>query len=353
MDGRRTWALAGLCAALVCGDALAQPGPTQAALNDAGRSTDWLHVNHDYAGQRFVDVDLIDRGNVADLAPVCHFELDFKRAFYTAPLVHRGVIYVTTTRQTIALDAATCELRWHHQAVPHDIHDWDLTQASPLFSIEIDGRPRDLVVSVGKEGVLRALDRDTGVLVYDVPVTTLKNVDKALTHEGVHACPGVLGGVQWNGPAYHPGLDLLVVPSVDWCGTYNKHLDAIYRPGEPYMGGGFRHDPVDAARGWLVAIDAGTGAIRWRYGADAPMVAGATATAAGLVFAGDLGGHVLALDARDGTVLYRHDLGAPLAGGVVTYAAGGRQYLAVVSGTATRFWRVPVRPARVTVFALK
>ena len=35
-------------------------GPTQGELNAAGtNTTDWLVTNHDYAGQRYVDLDLI------------------------------------------------------------------------------------------------------------------------------------------------------------------------------------------------------------------------------------------------------------------------------------------------------
>ena len=42
-------------------------------------------------------------------------------------------------------------------------------------------------------------------------MTTIKNADAPVTTKGTHACPGVLGGVEWNGPAYHPGANALVV----------------------------------------------------------------------------------------------------------------------------------------------
>jgi alcohol dehydrogenase (cytochrome c) len=62
------------------------------------------------------------------------------------------------------------------------------------------------------------------------------------------------------------------------------------------------------------------------------MVAGVTATAGDVIFAGGLTGDLLALDAKTGQVLLRLDLGGPAGGGVVTYSARGVQNVAVVSG---------------------
>jgi alcohol dehydrogenase (cytochrome c) len=61
-------------------------------------------------------------------------------------------------------------------------------------------------------------------------------------------------------------------------------------------------------------------------------VAGVTATAGDVIFAGELSGDLLALDARSGKVLVRLPLGGPAGGGVVTYRARGAQNVAVVSG---------------------
>jgi alcohol dehydrogenase (cytochrome c) len=62
------------------------------------------------------------------------------------------------------------------------------------------------------------------------------------------------------------------------------------------------------------------------------MVAGVTATAGDVVFAGELTGDLLALDAKTGKALLRSPLGGPAGGGVVTYTARGVQSVAVVSG---------------------
>jgi alcohol dehydrogenase (cytochrome c) len=237
----------------------------------------------------------------------------------------------------LALDVRTGSLRWFHQMVPHDTHDWDFTHAGPLFRTTIRGAVRSVVAAVGKDGVLRVLDRETHDLLYETPVTTRENVDAPVTAAGTYACPGFWGGVQWNGPAYHPGLQLLFVNAVDWCSTYKAIDEVRYIRGRNYLGGAAVLDPIEKASGWLTAVDAGTGAIRWRYHSPAPLVAAIATTAGSLVFTGELTGDFLALDARTGDVLYRFNTGGPVGAGVISYAVGGKQYVAVLSGRPSRF----------------
>jgi alcohol dehydrogenase (cytochrome c) len=256
------------------------------------------------------------------------------------------------TNSLLALDARTGKLQWYYQAVPADFHDWDLTQVSPLFEARVAGKVRKLVTTAGKDGLVHVLDRETREHLYEVPVTTRKNPDVPLNSEqGVYACPGVLGGVQWNGPAYNPPLNSLFVNAVDWCSTFRKAKE--FRAGlGGFMGGTAALDPPERARGWLTAIDASTGNIRWKYESSRPMLAAVTTTSAGLIFTGELTGDFLVLDARDGKVLYRFNTGGPLNGGIITYAINGRQYIAVNSGNATGFWRAARASATVLLFAL-
>jgi len=165
-------------------------------------------------------------------------------------------------------------------------------------------------------------------------------------------CPGTLGGVQWHGPAFNPITNMLYVNSVDWCATFKKAEELRQVPGQLYMGGTSVLDPVEQGRGWLTAIDASTGTIRWRYESRRPLLAAVTTTSAGLLFTGELDGDFLVFDARDGTVLYRFNTGGAMNGGIVTYQSGGTQYVAVTSGSATRFWRTPVGSATVIIFSV-
>jgi alcohol dehydrogenase (cytochrome c) len=256
------------------------------------------------------------------------------------------------TNSLVALDVRTGALRWYKQTVPNDSHDWDLTQVSPIFSTSIGGRTRALVATVGKDGILRTLDRETHDIVYSAPVTTIANADAPVTTTGTHACPGVLGGVEWNGPAFNPGTGMLYVGAVDWCTTFWAAEVLRHIPGRMYMGGSWQLDPT--AQGWITALDAATGAQRWRYRSSEPVVGAVTTTSGNLVFAGEVGGDFIALDAKNGKVLYRFNTGGGIGGGIVSYALAGKQYVAVASGRpGTQFLRANPGTPTLFVFTLK
>jgi len=236
----------------------------------------------------------------------------------------------------IALDVRTGELAWYDQLVPADDHDWDLTQVSPLYRTRVNGEERDLIATVGKDGILRVIDRDSHERLFETPVTTIKNAEAPVTTVGTWACPGILGGVEWSGPAYNPGTNMLYTPAVDWCATFIMAEEVRYIEGENYLGGEVELD--DDWQGWVTAVDASDGTVRWKYRSDRPMVASVTTTAGGLVLTGELNGDFLVLDAADGEVLFRFYTGGPIGGGVVSYEIEGKQYIAVMSGLPSGFW---------------
>lgn len=243
------------------------------------------------------------------------------------------------TCSMIALDVNTGKLRWHFQAVPHDTHDWDLTQVSPLFTTKVRGVERDLIAVAGKDGLLRVLDRVSHAVLYSVPFTRRENVDVPVTTNPVHVFPGSLGGEEWSGPAYNRITDMLYVPSVEYGCTFVKAEEPPALSGKDlYLGGTFTFDPWEQARGSLTAFDAATGKQRWTYRSGAPMLAGVCTTSGGLVFTGEHGQDFLALDARTGEVLYRFNTGGPVAGGVVSYSVNGKQYVAAISGYVSPFF---------------
>ena len=256
------------------------------------------------------------------------------------------------TSGMVVLNARTGKLLWYRQQVPHDIRNWDLTHARPLYQARVKGAQRRLVAMVGKSGLLEVVDRSTRQLVFARPVTARDTSAPAASPNERKVCPGPFGGVSYNGPAYSPRTNLLYIPTVEWCAVIRKDPQSPIVPRRFNWGGRFQLDPIERARGWLVAVDASTGEVRWRYASIKPMVAAVMVTAGELVFAGELSGEFIALDARTGAPLFRYALGAPLNGGMVTYTLGGRQFVAVTSGTAGAFWGVPGGPSRVTLFAL-
>ncbi len=193
-------------------------------------------------------------------------------------------------------------------------------------------------------------------------VATRENVDAPFsTDHETRFCPGVQGGVEWNGPAYHPGLGLLYINAIDWCTSVKLAPPASVKgePGAAWTGAeradGWlfgRHDPVEQWKGWVTAFDPETGAVKWKVQTPKPMVAAITATAGGLVFTGDLDGHLLAYDAATGKELWRDDTGKAIGGGVIAFQSGGRQRIAAAAGMNAGTWQIKSGPGRVVVYAL-
>ncbi len=262
------------------------------------------------------------------------------------------------TYSVVVLDAQSGTFRRVYQLLPSDFHDWDVA-AAPVLLTTASGRK--LVAEAGKDGHLYGVDRDGGQILYRTVLTTLLNGDLPLTQSGTRFCPGVQGGVEWNGPAFSAATNTLYVGAVDWCTTVQIDPPEKLKGkmGIPWTGSAKLFDPfgvmdpVERRRGWLTAINADNGTVRWQYASPAPIVAGVTATAGGLVFAADLSGNVLGFDARTGAVVFRYNTGQPIGGGMVSYAVAGKQYVAVASGLdAPITWKVKSSPAKIVVFTL-
>jgi len=272
------------------------------------------------------------------------------------------------TNSLIALDAATGRMLGYNQIVKDDNHDWDVN-SPPALATTRSGRP--IVASANKDGLLSVLDRSQLVsgspttpdlsarmpIVFQTPTTTRANVDVPLSRtEPVRFCPGITGGNEWNGAAFHPGLNLLYTGAVDWCATVQLQQE----PEVPSLGAiwfgstvGEITDPPENAKGWLRAFDAETGAMRWQFAASSPVVAAVTPTAGGLVFSAELSGQLRAFDADTGDVLWELDTNQAIGGGIVSYLAGGRQLIALPTGMKSLIWPSAEEVNRIQVFGLR
>jgi alcohol dehydrogenase (cytochrome c) len=248
----------------------------------------------------------------------------------------------------IALERGTGRLSWYVQQLTHDVHDWDSGAAPALY--DIGGR--SYLAAANKGGWLYIYDRSTHRLIARPEVSTHSNERMPPSPEGVHTCPGNVGGVQWNGPAYSPKTNSLFVNSVEWCGTYSKR-DAEFVKGGLYLGGDFTPDSREGAKGWIRSFDAATGQPKWVLARSTPMLAGLTPTAGDVLFTGDLSGNFLALNAGSGDVLYEFNTGGAIAGGVSTYLVDGTQYVAVASGNASRIVWGTGGAATIFIFSLR
>ena len=243
------------------------------------------------------------------------------------------------TNSAVALDVHTGKLLWYRQFGPDDANDRDLSQVSPLFSTTVKGKSRNLLTVSGKDGLLRMLDRDTHEVLYELPITTRTNFDAVPTVAGAHGCPGLLGGMEWNGPAYSPLTKTHLRRDRRLVRYFTKSdKPPQFTENAHYYGGAVTPDPRDQSLGWLQAIDAATGIVRWKEQWPTPLVAGVTATSGGMLFTGDLDNYFLAIDAGNGKTLYRFNTGGSVGGGVISYEIGGKQYVATTSGVVSGFF---------------
>jgi alcohol dehydrogenase (cytochrome c) len=263
----------------------------------------------------------------------------------------------------VVLDSKTGDYRKHFKLVPHDWHDWDVSNP-PILIQTMAGK--QLMAVAPKDGHLYGYDLATEKLIYRVPVNTIENADVAFTPgQSIHFCPGPVGGDEWNSPAYVSQTNLILVGQVDWCYSVTVQDDKQLRgmaPGAPWTGMHTLNpfnmfgDPARRADGgwggWVYAVDADTGVWKWRLRSNYPIVAGITPTAGGVVFFGDVGGNFYALDADTGAKLFGQQLGGAIGGGVITYDANGAQKVAVAYGFTMLAWPVKIVTAKVAIMGI-
>jgi len=289
------------------------------------------------------------------------YTLDPDRGLLYVPVGNPGPDFATEVRpgtnlytnSILVVDAKTGVYRNHYSLVPADFHDWDLGAAPVLVTTKAGRRA---VAGAPKDGLLHVYDLAANTKMFATPITTRQNDTVPLSKTPLHFCPGSSGGTEWNGPAFSPDTNLFYDGTSDWCTTLMIDLAQLARkPGQTWTGTDLaaqfgKHDPNWA--GWLVATDADTGQVKWRFHAPAPVLSGITPTKGGLVFAGDMDKHAYAFDAGTGSVLWRADLPGAPGGGVITYMIDGRQCVAFVAGTRSNVFPVSASSAKIVVFGL-
>jgi glucose dehydrogenase len=252
------------------------------------------------------------------------------------------------TDSVISVDTQSGKLNWSYQVVPGDEHDWDLAAAPTLYRTSTG---REMVALAGKSGRVYGIDRETKLLAFNTPATTLKNDQVPLNDTYTHVCPGQNGGAMFNGAAYHPGTGALYVGMVDFCSWY------LTTPHIPSGGPAPVKDWASAAklqapRGWITAIDGKSGRVQWQYQTEAQVLAGLVPTKSGLLFAGDQRGNLLIFKAADGTLLKSIETGGALNNGLISYAVAGQQYVAATVGGSNENPNPVAGPLRVVVYGL-
>ena len=251
------------------------------------------------------------------------------------------------TNSTIALDAATGELRSHYQYHWNGSWDWDEANAPLLVDVERNGQTVPSLVHPGRNGYLWLLDRSGGGMrfieaqpfVHQNVFTSLDPFSGRPTYdaarvprigERVEFCPSYAGARDWRPEAFSPQTGLLYVPAINnLCSTMEGRV-VEYRAGHPFIGATtdvFKQDGADHV-GELQAWSLDTGQRVWT--SELQSRAGSVlATAGELIFADD-GAVFYAFDALSGELLWKYAAEQHGTKGVaMSYAVQGVQYVAL------------------------
>ena len=297
------------------------------------------------------------------------YTLDPATGLLYVPVGNPGPDFATDVREgdnlftgsVLVLDAKTGAYKNHFKLVPIDWHDWDVSNTPALIHTQ---GGKHLLAVAPKDGFLYGIDLATNAVLYRTPVTRMKDADVPFSvGKAVHFCPGSTGGGEWNGAAYNPQTNLILTGEVDWCTTVTLQTKKQIQDtavGQPWSGEASRNpynvwgkpDPFGDWAGWVYAVDADTGAWKWRLKSNYPIQSGMTTTAGGIVFFGDMGGNFYVLDAANGQKLWGQKIGGAIAGGVITYTVNGTQKIATATGLTEILWPTEITTAKVSILGL-
>ena len=263
----------------------------------------------------------------------------------------------------VALDPDTGEYVWHYQTTPGDTWDFTATQHIMLAELEIDGKPRKVLMQAPKNGFFYVIDRATGELIsadpYTSPMTWATHVDmetgrpvetpNARVFDGKNvSLPSNAGAHNWPAMSYNPQTGLVYLPTMVFPVRFlepTEEKDIL--PQQGYWNVGFdrmgnatpKIPEAELAAmidrdfsGRIIAWDPVERKIRWAQEPGRPNAGGTLSTAGGLVFHGGLGTKVVATDAVTGEDLWSSDTQTGAWAPPITYALDGEQYIAFAVG---------------------
>ena len=256
----------------------------------------------------------------------------------------------------VAVDARTGRMKWYYQQTPGD--SWDFTATAPmvLAEIEIDGKPRKVLMQAPKNGMFYVLDRNTGELLRANPYTRINwntgvdmktgrpimNPDVDYRKEPKLVWPSGAGGHGWAPMAFSPRTGLVYIPTYDAGMKLGAPPEGVtFLPGNNNQGAHGQFPPFSAEdlagreqskfEGRLTAWDPVKGEARWT--AKSPtFLSGGAMVAGDLVFQGNAAGYLDAFDAASGKRVAHVFIGTVILAAPMTYELDGVQYVAVMAG---------------------
>jgi alcohol dehydrogenase (cytochrome c) len=256
------------------------------------------------------------------------------------------------TNSTLAIDPDTGKVKWFYQHMPQDMWNQDWAFERIVATLPVNGSPRKLVVTTGKDVITDALDAASGKWAFSIdqgvqnvvksidPKTGRKIYDPAVIPDlagksSFLLCPGSAGAKNWNSSAYDASTHLLYVVYNVACAQW---MPRTYSDKEPYAGGeqqifSQRYLPGSNGNvGYIDAIDLTTRKTVWTKRQRSIVSSAALATAGGLLFAGDADRWFRAYDSATGDVLWQARLNDSIHSFPISFSVDGKQYIAVEAG---------------------
>ena len=192
MKSNRSLQTAIACALVLGAAAGVQAQTLKDLVDDQATPGDVLTYGMGYANQRYSALKSIHKGNVDKLTPIWTYSLNNPQGQESQPIIHNGVMFVTTHTSTVAVDALTGRQVWKQE----------LEYASDVFKMACCGLlNRGVAIYDGK--VYRTT-LDAHVIAYDAKTGKQLWKSKAADYKLGHAmtsAPLVANGVLMTGIA--------------------------------------------------------------------------------------------------------------------------------------------------------
>ena len=222
-------ALPGLVLAQTLTRAAEDFAPVTDAMLRQPADGDWLMFRRTLDSWGYSPLDEIHRGNVAELRMVWTRNLDQGTGEIT-PLAYGGVLYVPQTRDVIqALDARSGDLLWENRRpIPEGLYRQVGGNAANNRNLAIYHR---YIINTSDDNHIFALDARTGEMVWETQI--LDYLENSATHS---SGPIIAGGKAISGRSCRPwgGPEACIITAHDaLSGEEVWRMRLIPRPGEP------------------------------------------------------------------------------------------------------------------------